>query len=100
MALSRVHRLETISDGHWEIWFVAFLFLYISALSVLFYIKKHEFIPFEQVKDQYLQVNPFNEPASKAPTQKLQGKIVVVKLNTMCNSLIKQSPEFDYLVFS
>ena len=100
MAISRVQELETVPEGHWEIWVIAFLFLYVSILSVLFVIKKHEFTPFEKVRDQYLQVNPFNEAIIVAATPRLQGKGVVVRLNTMCNSLIEPLPEFNYLVFS
>jgi hypothetical protein len=102
MAISRVHvqELETVPEGHWEIWVIAFLFFYVSIFSILFIVKKHEFTPFEKVRDQYLQVNPFNEALLVAATPKLQGKGVVVKLNTMCNSLIEPIPEFNYLLFS
>ncbi len=100
LAGSRVQWLEILSEKHWEILFIAFMFLYISLITSLVFIKKHEFNPFMEVKYKYLQVNPFEEHLAAAPTSSLQGKGVVVKLNTMCNSLIKQSPEFNYLVYS
>jgi len=99
MAISRVHQCETISEKFWPILFIGVM-IYISIMASLIYIKKHEFNPFEEVRDKYLQVNPFEEHIVTAHTTKLQGKGVVVKLNTMCNSLIQQSPEFNYLVFS
>jgi hypothetical protein len=102
MTISRVHveQLETVPEGHWEIWVIACLFLYAAILSILFIVKKHEFTPFENVREQYLQVNPFGKAILVAATPKFQGKGVVVKLNTMCNSLIEPSPEFNYLLFS
>jgi hypothetical protein len=100
MSMTRAHRLET--QAHWQlqILFIGFLFLYISLVAVLYIIKKHEFTPFEEVKDNYLQINPFEGNIIKSRFHDLQGKGVVIKLNTMCSSLIQQSPEFSYLDYS
>jgi hypothetical protein len=100
MAMTRVHRLET--QAHWQlqVLIIGFLFLYIALVAVLYIVKKHEFTPFEQVKDNYLQMNPFEGHIIKAQFTDIKGKGVVIKLNTMCNSLIQESPEFSYLVYS
>lgn len=63
-------------------------------------VKKMEFIPFEKVKENYLQVNPFEGPIIVDPQKHLRGKGVVVRLNTLFNSIIEPSPEFNYLVIS
>lgn len=63
-------------------------------------IKKMEFTPFEEVRTHYLQINPFKNPIIIAPQKHLKGKGVVVRLNTLFNSIIEPSPEFNYLVFS
>jgi hypothetical protein len=100
MAISRAENLETVPEGHWEVLVIALFLLYAAILATVFFVKKHEFIAFEKVKDQYIQIDPFNEAMVAAAKPKLQGKGVVVKLNTMCNSLIEPSPQFNYLVFS
>jgi hypothetical protein len=62
--------------------------------------KKMEFTPFEKVIRNYLQVNFLKGPIILDQQQHIQVKGVVVRLNTMFNSIIEPSPEFNYLVFS
>jgi hypothetical protein len=100
MSFSRAQRLETPLQRRCLILFMGILLSYISLIGILFIMKKHEFIPFEGVRDNYLQINPFDGQIIKAPEQSLHGKGVVVRVNSMCNSLVEQSPEFNYLVFS
>ncbi len=100
MSISRVQRLETTRHWQWNLLIVGILFVYISFLAGLIITKKHEFFPFEEVKDNYLQIDPFQGHIVKAAREEISGKGVVVRLNTLCNSLIQPSPEFNYLVFS
>lgn len=100
MSMTRVHRLGT--QAHWQlqILFIGFLALYIFLVAGLYIIKKQEFTPFEEVKNSYLQINPFEGNVIKAQYHDIQGKGIVIKLNSMCSSLIQQSPEFSYLDYS
>ncbi len=100
MAISHVQRLEENIPWRWQILIYGLLLAYISLIALLFMIKKMEFVPFEKVKENYLQVNPFNGPIIVDHQQYLQGKGVVVRLNTLFNSIIEPSPEFNYLVVS
>ena len=100
MSISRVQRLQTPAPWQIQLLIIGFILSYITFLAVLYIAKKHEFTPFEEVKDNYLQVNPFEGHIIKAPNQSIHGKGVVIKLNTLCNSIIQQSPEFRYLTYS
>jgi len=59
-----------------------------------------EFTPFQKVRKDYLQINPFKDRLIISPEHHLEGRGVVVRLNTLFNSIIESSPEFNYLVFS
>jgi hypothetical protein len=100
MAISHAHRLEETIPWRWQLLIFGLIFSYISVIAVLFLVKKIEFTPFEKVRMDYLQVNPFNNPIIIAQQKDLKGKGVVVRLNTLFNSIIQPSPEFNYLVFS
>lgn len=100
MAVSQAQRFENTMYWRWQLLCLGLLFLYLSVIVILFLVKKMEFTPFEEVKENYLQVNPFKDPIILAPKQHLKGKGVVVRLNTLFNSIIEPSPEFNYLVFS
>ena len=100
MAISQVQRLENTKQWRWTVLFIGLIFSYISVIAFLFMMKKIEFIPFEKVKENYLQVDPFKVPIIIASQKGLCGKGVVVRLNTMCGSIIEPCPDFNYLVVS
>ena len=100
MAISHVQRLNDTKQWRWTVLFIGLIFSYISVIAFLFLVKKMEFIPFEKEKANYLQVDPFKAPIIIASQKGLCGKGVVVRLNTMCGSIIEPSPEFNYLVVS
>jgi len=100
MSISHAQRLQNTMQWRWQLLFIGLIFSYISVIAILFLLKKMEFTPFEKVKENYLQVNPFDGPIILDQQKHLQGKGVVVRLNTLFNSIIEPSPEFNYLVFS
>jgi len=62
MAISHVQGLEDTKQWRWTALFIGLIFSYISVIAFLFLVKKMEFIPFEKVKDNYLQIDPFKAP--------------------------------------
>jgi hypothetical protein len=100
MAISHAQRMNATIQWRWQFLIFWLLFTYISVIALLFLVKKMEFTPFEETKMDYIQINPFKDPLIIAPQQQLSGKGVVVRLNTLFNSIIEPSPEFNYLVFS
>ena len=100
MAISHVQRLDDSKQWRWTVLFIGLIFSYISVILFLFLIKKMEFTPFEKVKESYLQIDPFKAPIIIAIQKSISGKGVVVRLNTMCGSIIAPCPEFNYLVVS
>jgi len=100
MAISHVQRLDNTKQWRWTVLFIGLIFSYISVIAFLFLVKKMEFIPFEKVKENYLQIDPFQSPIIISHQKDLRGKGIVVRLNTMCGSIIAPCPEFNYLVVS
>jgi|UniRef100_A0A7C5ER95 hypothetical protein len=99
MAISRYQTLRA-SEKRGIILFSLLLLIYLSFLTFFSVLRKVEFAPFEQVRDNFLQFNPFDQKLRPAPQTGLSGKGVVVRLNTLCNSLITKSPEFHTLHLS
>lgn len=99
MAISQTQHLDS-SDRRWLVLPLVILLAYVSLLTVFVVIKRHEFAPFQEARDNFVQFNPFEEKLSKASHTGLPGKGVVVRLNTLCNSIIDKTPEFNTLYFS
>ena len=85
MAISQTQRLHRTIQWRWQVLFIGLIFSYFSVIAILFLVKKMEFTPFEKVKENYLQVDPFKGPIIVDLQQHLHGKGVVVRLNTLFN---------------
>jgi len=99
MAISQAQQLDT-SDRRWIPLIFCLILAYISLITLFIIVKKYEFAPFQEARDNFVQFNPFGGQVSKASHTGLPGQGIVVRLNTLCNSIIDKTPEFNTLYFS
>jgi len=99
MAISEAKRFDTSEKWH-DFLVFGIILAYLSVIAICVVIKKYEFAPFQGVRENYMQFNPFGGKMIVESPQMVYGKGIVVKLNTLCNSVINKSPEFDNLFLS
>lgn len=99
MSISEAKQLDTSEKWH-DILVFSIILAYLLVIAIFVFIKKYEFAPFQEVRENYMQFNPFGGKIIKESQHMVYGKGIVVKLNTLCNSVIDKSPEFDNLFLS
>jgi len=99
MAISEAKQLDTSEKWH-DLLVFGIILAYLSAIAILVILKKYEFAPFQEVRENFTQFNPFDGKIIHESQHMVYGKGIVVKSNTLCNSIIDKSPEFDNLFLS